>query len=365
MMRMNSQGQWMPAVSLILAAVVIVGLLVVIANQPAIGGGAGAISQWCTNNVGQVIPAATGLCASIPFEAVGYTISNPPQAPIGGGAAQPVPQVTTITFKMNPVEKYLAGTNTGTITCNRQVAGAWLADVNSNADTTMAYNQTMNLLCGKDTASGTDYYKRWLPNINTGYISPATPSFLFTREGTLSHVITNSNGITENAESTPALINASNTYYFNVKSDNTTSYSCYGNEESSKKVACIIDANYSSQISKITPFGIASTSGASIPPNHTLDANYTASRGFDIPTLNLCNGGTVSWKLKVEALSAMPANYDQTSFKISFYDYTLQKNTDTGAIVDSTYDPVSNADIGATDAATTGGTTEVIYYDDE
>jgi hypothetical protein len=354
---MDSKGQAMPIASIILAGIVVVALLVIIANQASIGGGQGAVSLWCKNTFGTVVPYAQSVCAGLPFEAVG-TISNPPVAPSGAGASTgltPNYQVTTIAFKINPVEKYLAGTATGAITCNRRVGGAWLADINSNTDATLAVNQVSDLLCGDDDDSGTDYYKRWLPGVNSGIVSPFNPTYLFTREGSISNTITNSNGITENADTGAgsADINASQTYYFNIKSDNTTSYSCMGNEYTSKKMLVTVDANYNGEISKATPFGISATSGAAVAPSHSRDTNATQTMGFDVPALNLCNGASVSWKLKVEALSGMPTNLgavptDIQRMKVCFYDYTFQKNSDTGEVVETTFDPVDNSDIGIT-----------------
>ncbi len=354
-MKMNSKGQIMPYIMTLFAVIVIIGLVgIIVANQPQLGGGQGTVSQWCTTLAGETVPAASGLCASIPFEAVG-TLQNPPTAPSASGTnIQPQYQVTTISYTMNPIEKYLTGSATGTITCNRKVGGSWLSDINNSAATTLAINNQMTLLCGDDDGSGTDYYKRIISE-NTGIITPYDPTYFFTREGTLSHTITLSNGITENAQTTAASadINASQTYYYNVKSENTTSYSCYGNEDTTKKVAVTIDANYNGEISKATPFGITSTTGATVPPSHTTDTNATTSRAFNIPSLNLCNGESTNWKLKVEGLSTMSTDLGSGAgfiqrLRVCFYDYTYQRNTDTGHIVETTFDPVSNADIGVT-----------------
>lgn len=366
--RKDEKGQWMPILQ-VAGLIAIIGIAVVfifitVVNQPLIGGGAGVISQWCTDNIGNVVPAASGLCAGIPFQAIG-TLATPPAAPIDGGLPPVIVQTTSIAFTVNPVEQFLAGTRISqTITCSRTVGGFPQSDINSSASATLPVGQNMDLLCGKDTGSGTDYYNRQFLNLNSGTISPNEPTFQFTREGTLTHSVTNPNGITANASGAAAVLTASQTIFINVKTDNTTSNSCYGSQFLTKKVNVTIDANYAEQISRVTPFGIASFSGATAPPLQTLDTNNTAFRSFDVPALNLCDGNSKEWKLKIEALSSMTGSYEESTLRACFYDYTMHRNTETGLVGEHTFNPVTNADLAATDAASTGGSCLTVYYDD-
>ena len=358
-MNFGEKGQLIAGISLtmIIAAIVILGLVaVILANLPQTTGGVGAVSQLCQATIGGIVD--TFPCDQIPFEAATSGVAITVVGTGVAGATQttsitPVLQVTTISFSVNPFEQFLQGSNTGTLTVSPKVNGVFESDFNSAVSKTLPANASFDYLVGDDDGAGTDYYTKWVTGRNAGVVSPLSDAVFLVREGTLTSTITNSNGVTLNTVTAMADINSSQTYYFNIKSENNTAYSCFGNPNTTSKVLGVIDAN-ATHANKVSYFGIASVAGTGAPPTHTRDGNSTASWTYIVPSLNLCNGDSVNYKVKFEALSNMGTDDKFTSWLSTFFDYTIYKNSDTGQVIEGVYNTTTNADIGASNPTVRG-----------
>jgi hypothetical protein len=321
-----------------------------------LGTGARPIASLCQGTIGGVIQNFP--CNQIPLEAVGVTVAQGAAAQPAGGVSYQV-NVSTIAFTVNPLEKYLNGTAAPTMTVSPRVNGSWLADFNTQTGTTLPVQQPFEYLVGKDTGSGTDYYSKYVSGRNSGLVSPLTDSVQFAREGTLTSTATNQDGVTLNASAIASMasIAPSQTYYFNLKEDMLTAYAAFGNPDSTSKVLMVIDYN-ALDFSKVSPYGIAYTSGAGVPPTHSRDANASTSVAYVVPDLGLDYlNSSKSFKIKAEALSTgLPVSAVQSRIKLTFYDYTKFKNTETGAVEDAPYNPVTSADVGVANP------TKLLYY---
>lgn len=304
-------------------------------------------------------------CNQIPFEVTqsGAAITvgtQPTQATTTGtsGVTYTV-NVSNISFTVNPLEKYLNGTAAPTMTVSPRVNGSWLADFNTAVGMDLPVQNPFEYLVGKDTGSGTDYYNNYITGRNSGLIDPLTDSLQFAREGALTSTATNQDNVTLNANSVAGIssIAASQTYYWNLKEDMLTAYASYGNPMSKNKVLVVVDYN-ALDFSKVSPYGIAYSSGAGVPPTHTRDGNATTSVAYIVPALGLDYiNSAASFKVKAEALSSgLTVSGQQQRVKLTFYDYQVFKNTETGVVEDMPYNPVTSTDVGASNSNVT------LYY---
>ncbi len=379
--KINSKGNILGIFALVIIVVIALAAAYIVVAKPDLSkgfeaGGAG-ISGGAGGGTGLVCPAGTsmqnGVCVSVcPAGSVwqnGVCVST-------SGLQQICESSTTTTTSFSPIEKYLQGTaiDGNNLTISRKQDGAWKTDQNANNNLSLSPNSKLEYLIARDIGSS-DYYGVWVKEHTTSPTcrTSETEQIILVREGTLTNTKVNNDGVTKNNAATSGAIpdiNAGETYLFKITSRENSADSAFGNpsnDVTQKAVVCL-DGN-GSFFTKLSVAGITATS-ADTPANHVRDGNgLTSTWCYTVNGLQLEDYAEATWYVKAEVSTGSGRNQEQwdsfvddanvnkcgtstdkngTCSRIRFriYDGTLYKNTDTGKIEASTYNKVTNADLG-------------------